>query len=256
MEKPCCDDDRWAGFVDDEIQDRAEQKALASHLLLCPDCAREVGHLLAHKVLTRRPDPASHAPRSLWPQIIAELDRVDGVQRALQSPAPGRRSLVPALVGIGAALIVCALIVRVVALRPVPATAQIAAMHRQVLACAGIYPGSPGTFQAVGSTFGSPPLYVVWQGIGRFGNSFVIHRLALAGRLPISIMTLPSSSLPLDQFDRRVVRGKVYFVAQTPDTAVVVMPGQGMTYVVAAASTVDDILSVCDDVVRRAAALR
>jgi len=256
MDRSCCDDDRLAAFVDGEVESEAEKRQTASHILLCPGCAREVGEMLAQKALAQRPEPEGEAPRELWDRVTAELDRVDGVARALRQQPTGRRSLVPVLAGVGALLIICAIAVRVVLLRPVPVPQQLMAAHQQVLKTVGMYPGSVGGFHAVTTTYRVPRISVEWQGVGRFGNSFAIHRLVMAGRLPVSVIAVPLSSVPLEQFERRVVNGRVRFVAQMPEGAVVVVPDQGMSFVLVAGTTVDDLLSLSSDLVSRVAPLR
>ena len=255
MNRPCCDDDKLAAFVDNEQQSEAERRQTASHILLCPGCAQEVGQMLAQKALTQRAAP-ERAPAGLWERVVDELDRVDGVARALHRLPEGRRSLVPALVAVGVLLILCAIAVRIVVLRPVPVPQQLMALHQQVLRTVGIYPGSAGGFQAVASTYGAPRISVAWQGIGRFGNSFAIHRLVMAGRLPVSVIVVPLSSVPLEQFERRVVNGQVRFVAQMPQGAVVVVPDQGMSYVLVAGTSVDDLLSLAGDLIAQVGPLR
>ncbi len=256
MNSPCCDNDKLAAFVDGEVESEAERRQTASHILLCPGCAREVGEMLAQKALTHRPEPEESAPADLWGRVVAELDRVDGVARALRHAPSGRRSLVPALVAVGAVLIVFAIALRIAVLRPTPVPQQLMAAHQHVLRTVGMYPGGVGGFHAVASTYRAPRISVAWQGLGRFGNSFAIHRLVVAGRLPVSVIAVPLSSVPLDQFDRRVADGRVRFVAQLPEGAVVVVPDQGMSYVLVARTTVDDLLALSPELISRVAPLR
>ncbi len=245
------DDSRLAAWIDDELA--ADQKrALAAHILLCPACAREVGHIAAHKALLPRADTAEEPPRDLWPSLRAELDRVDGVQRAL-SPAPeGRRSLLPVLAAAGLVLILGACYLRSHLLSYVGTTQdQLLAIHGQALEASGLFQPTEGALHAVANSYTPQLPHVAWQAVGRLNGEFAVHRVCLAGRLPVSVISTPAGALTLDGLERRVVAGRVIHVGRGSAGAVVVIQQQGLCHYIVANTTLEDLMPVAEVIFSR-----
>jgi anti-sigma factor RsiW len=232
-------------LVDGQLPE-AHRRPLASHVLLCPECAREVGQLVAHKALLARPASVAQPPQQLWARVLAELDRADGVRRALGPVPAWRPARLPKLVAAGALLIICALLVRFFLTAAPAAGDQFFVAHHQALELSGRHAAAPGYLQAIGISYAHLPLSLVWQAIDKMGNTFALHRLYLAGRLPVSVITLPTEAVPLNSLQRRVVRGKVRFVASDPRGSLVAVLGPGMTHVLVAHTRVEDLLPLAD----------
>lgn len=249
-------DARLAAWVDGELS-ADEEKELASHILLCDECACEVGRMAAHKCLLRRPEPQRlRPPRGLWARLVAELDRVDGVERALGIPTRRRRSLVPVLVACGVILIAAALWARTALLPPpAPIGEQLVAIHDQALQASGLYLGPLEALQAVGNSMAPPRPQVRWQAVGKINGQFMIHRICTAGPLPLSLITAPQAAVPLDALERVVRGGEAYHVASAPTGVAVVAVRQGMSYIFVAHTTLDDLLTLAQRMLRERALL-
>ncbi len=242
-------DSRLAAWVDGELEEE-EQKELASHILLCRDCAAEVGQMAAQKVLCRRPIPEGlTVPRDLWKRITEELNHVDGVQRALSTAPRPRRSLVPVLAVVGVILIAAALYVRAVLLAPsLPLGEQLLRLHGQALGASGIYL-LPNQLHAVGISVNPLRPRVRWQAVGTINGQFVVHRLCTSGHLPFSLISGPPQTLPLSALRRVVVGGQAYYVDETPNGAVVVAVREGIEHIFVAFTTLDDLLQIASNAV-------
>lgn len=252
MSEGCAGDDpRLAAWVDDELA--ADQKrALAAHILLCPSCAREVGHIAAHKALLPRGDTVEEPPRDFWPRLRAELDRVDGVQRALNPAPEGRRSLVPVLAAVGVVLILGACYLRGHLVSKVgTAQDQLLAIHGQALGASGLFQPTRDTLHAVANSYRPGLPRVAWQAVGRLNGEFAIHRVCLAGRLPVSVISAPTGALALDGLERRVVAGRVLHVARASAGAVVVIQQQGLSHYIVANTTLEDLMPVAEVIFSR-----
>jgi anti-sigma factor RsiW len=239
------EDPRLAAWVDDELTPD-QKKALAAHILLCSRCAREVGHMVAHKVLVLRPEAREEPPRALWPAIVAQLDKVDGLERALSPMPTPSRSRLPALVAIGVIMIAGALYLRSAFLTAAPAvTDQLLAVHGQALQASGMYARS-GAMHAVANSYVPLRPHVTWQAIGKLNGAIALHRVCLAGRLPVSIITTPVGAVPLDSLERRIVAGRAYYVGATAAGAVVASQQHGLVHYVVASTTLEDLLPIAE----------
>jgi hypothetical protein len=232
-----------AAWVDGEMPD-AERRRLAGHVVLCDDCAAEAGQMMAEKVLVNRPEPEVAPPAELWGKVVSELDRVDGVQRALTPAAGRRRSLMPVLAAAGVLLIVGALYVRARVLVPESVAGQLLAAHSAALGASGVYNEERRNMQAVGAAIDAPRLAPVWQAVDKFNSAFAVHRLYMAGRTPVSVISVPEDAVPVAGFSRRIVAGREFFVGSEPEGAIVVFRRDGMAVVVMGNTTIEDLLPI------------
>jgi hypothetical protein len=242
-----CDgsDPRLTSLVDGEGA-RDQRRKIASHVVLCRDCAAEVGQMVAQKVLLERGVEAAKAgpPRDLWREIIAGLDKVDGAQTALARRPATRPSRVPALVMAGAALVFVALLASAYVARPTSPTGQLLAAHNQAMAAAGMnLPTGPG-LQSVATGYEPPSLHTRWRAIEKVNGAFAVHRLCMAGRLPVSVISAPAEAVPTAGMERVTISGREMFVAATADGAVVAVLRQGMATVLIANTTPDDLMAI------------
>ncbi|MCX7600130.1 MAG: hypothetical protein N2512_14880 [Armatimonadetes bacterium] len=235
---------KLAAWVDGQAH-KEERRRVASHVILCRDCAAEAGHMLAAKTLLERGGEAASTPppRDLWQRVVAELDRADGAHTALARSLGARPTRLPAIIGAGAILIVVALLVSFYVNRPVGVTDQLLAAHAQALRAAGIIGHvPPSTLHAVGTSLGEPPLVVRWSAIEKLNGAFAIHRLCTAGRLPVSIISVPASAMPAGDMQRVIYRGREMFVGTGPEGSVVVATRQGMATIVMANTQPEELL--------------
>jgi len=240
-----CDgnDPRLAALVDGEMRGD-DRRRMASHVLLCRECAAEVGHMVAEKVLLERGKEAARTgpPRELWRDITRELDRVDGVQTALAWRPSARASRLPALVAVGTVLILAALGLSIYVNRPANVTGQLLAVHGQALDAAGISLYSGPGMRAVATSYEQPSFAVRWRAIERLNGAFAVHRVGLAGRLPVSVISAPADAVPTIGMERVVVRGREMFVGCAPQGTVVAVFRQGMATVLIANTTPEDLV--------------
>lgn len=200
--------------------------------------------MMAEKVLVSRPEPVTEAPRDMWTKVVAELDRVDGVQRALAPTPRRRRSLVPALSVIGVLLIVGALHWSATMTTPASVAGQLLAAHAAALQASHMYNDDQRNLQAVSTSYTTPALVPVWQAIDKFNSAFAIHKLYMAGRTPVSVISVPQDALPVSGMSREIYAGSVFFVASEKDGAVVVYRRDGMAVVLIGNTTVEDLLPI------------
>jgi hypothetical protein len=232
-----------AAWVDGEMPDR-DRRRLAGHVVLCDDCAAEAGQMMAEKVLVSRPEPVTEAPRQLWSKVVAEMDRVDGVQRALAPSPRRRRSLVPALSLAGILLVIGALHFAATMTTPSSVAGQLLAAHAAALSASHMYNDDQRNLQAVSTSYAAPSLVPVWQAVDKFNSSFAVHKLYMAGRTPVSVISVPQDSIPVSGMSRQVHAGSVFFVADEQDGAVVVYRRDGMAEVIIGNTTVEDLLPI------------
>jgi hypothetical protein len=232
-----------AAWVDGEMPDR-DRRRLAGHVVLCDDCAAEAGQMMAEKVLVSRPEPVTEAPPELWSKVAAEMDRVDGVQRALAPSPRRRRSLVPALSLVGLLLILGALHLGARMTTPSSVARQLLAAHAAALSASHMYNDDQRNLQAVSTSYSAPSLVPVWQAIDKFNSAFAIHKLYMAGRTPVSVISVPQDSIPVSGMTRKVVAGSVFFTADEQDGAVVVYRRDGMAVVVMGNTTLEELLPI------------
>ncbi|MGD9519636.1 MAG: anti-sigma factor [Armatimonadota bacterium] len=245
------DDPKLAAWVDDEVVSE-QKRAMAAHILLCPACAREVGHMAAHKALLERPETAEEPPARLWTDLTAQLDRVDGIERALSPAAPGRHSLLPALIAAGVILIVGAVFARSAWMKAnLDVAPQLLALHSETLRASGLYGPASNVLHAVTNSYAPVVPQVTWQAVGKINGAFAFQRVCLAGRLPVSVITTPAGALPLDGLDRCVFAGRVYHIAALPSGAVVAAESQGLCHCIVARTTLDDLLPLASLIVTR-----
>lgn len=233
-----------AAWVDGQAP-KEERRRVASHVILCRQCAAEAGHMLAAKTLLERGEESAKAipPGDLWQRVMAELDRADGVQTALARPFVSRPSRLPAIVGVGAMLIVAALALSFYVSGPVSVTSQLLAAHAQALRAAGIIGHVPtGALHAVGTSVSQPPLVVRWRAIEKLNGAFAIHRVCTAGRLPVSIISVPAGAVPLGDTQRVIYRGREMFVGTAPEGCVIIATRHGMATVVMANARPEELL--------------
>jgi hypothetical protein len=221
-----------------------ERRRLAGHVVLCDDCAAEAGQMMAEKVLVSRPEPVVAPPPELWGKVVSELDRVDGVQRALTPHGARRRSLAPVFAAAGVLLIVGALHLRTIVFTPGSVTGQLLAMHGAALRASHMYNDEQRNLQAVSSSMNAPTLVPIWQAVDKFNSAFAVHRLYLAGRTPVSVISVPEDSVPVSGLSRKVYAGCEFFVGTEPEGAVVIYRRDGMAEVVMGNTTVDDLLPI------------
>jgi len=236
-------DPRLAAWVDGEAP-AEERRRVASHVVLCRECAAEVGHMLAAKTLLERGGESAKAspPPGLWQRVLAELDRADGAQTALTRSVSGQPARLPAIVAVGAVLIFAALLFSFYVNRPAGVTDQFLAAHAQALRAAGIVERLPTALQAVGTSVGYPPLVVRWRAIEKSNGAFAIHRVCTAGRLPVSLISVPAAAVPLTDMQRVIYSGREAFVGTSAEGAVVVTIRQGMATILIANTRPEDLL--------------
>lgn len=238
-------DPRLAAWVDGEVA-KDERRRVASHVILCDDCATEVGHMVAEKALLERGEEAAAAPapKELWGAITSGLDHVDGTHTALARRRATHRYRLPALVGVGATLVALALALSAYMGRPGNMTAQLLALHKQALSSAGMALFPASGLQAVGASYHEPDLYVRWRAIEKLNGAFAIHRLCMAGRLPVSVITLPANAVSTTGMDRVAWHGKQMYIDSTPRGSVAVVVREGMATVVIANTTSEDLMQL------------
>ena len=231
-----------AAWVDGEMPER-DRRRMAGHVILCDDCAAEAGQMMAEKVLVARPEPEVAPPPQLWSQVVTELDRVDGVQRAL-APQARRRSMVPVFAAAGVLLIAGSLYLRSIVFTPGSVVGQLLATHSAAVRASGLYNEEQRNLQAVSSSLSSPTLVPIWQAVDKFNSAFAVHRLYLAGRTPVSVISMPEDAVPVSGLSRQVYAGREFFVGSEPDGAVVIYRNGGMAEVVMGNTTVDELLPI------------
>lgn len=241
-----CEDQqpKLAAWVDGQAP-KEERRQVASHVILCRECAAEAGHMLAAKTLLERGEELVRAvpPQGLWQRILTDLDRADGAQTALARPLGARPTRLPAIVAAGAVLIVAALLVSLQVNRPVGVTEQLLAAHAQALHAAGIIgPVATGAWHAVGTSVGQPPLVVRWRAIEKLNGAFAIHRVCTAGRLPVSVISVSAGAVPLADMQRVIYRGREMFVGTAAQGSVVVTIRQGMATILMANTPPEELL--------------
>ncbi len=230
-----------AAWVDGEMPE-GDRRRMAGHVVLCDDCAAEAGQMMAEKVLVARPEPEVAPPPGLWGKVVSELDRVDGVHRALAPEGARRRSLVPVFAVAGVLLIAGSLYLRSVIFLSGSVAGQLLATHAAAVRASGMYGEDPHNLQAVTTSFRAPTLVPIWQAVDKFNSAFAVHKLYLAGRTPVSVISMPEDAVPLSGFSRQVFAGREFFVATEPQGAVVIYRSDGMAEVVMGNTTVDDLL--------------
>lgn len=235
---------KLAAWVDGQAP-KEERRRVASHVILCRECAAEAGHMLAAKTLLERGGELVRAepPRGLWQRVLAELDRADGAQTALARPLGAQPTRLPAILAAGAALIIAALLVSLYVNRPAGVTDQLLAAHAQALHAAGLIgPVPTGTWHAVGTSVGQPPLVVRWRAIEKLNGALAIHRVCTAGRLPVSVISVPAGAVPLSDMQRIIYRGREIFLGTASEGSVVVTTRQGMATILMANTSPDELL--------------
>ncbi len=230
-----------SAFVDGEMRPHEKMRA-ASHILLCPHCAAEAGHLLAAKSLVSMPTRQAAVPEDLWSKISRRLEEADAARAALEQPAP-RRSLVPSLAAAGLVCIAFALILRLALLRPQSSdAATLSALHERALIALGA-PPVPEHWHAVAAST-RPPLRMAFQAIDRAGSRYLLHRLYLLGRLPISVLMAPPGTFDTSGMVRRRVDGYVAHLGAAGDTAIAIISLPHMDVAAVSHTAPEDLLHI------------
>ena len=95
-------------LVDDELRGR-EQRRVAAHVAVCPDCRGIAGATLASKRMLGAKGQPLDVPLGSWDRVARALDEADSVATAMHAASRGRAfPLVPALAACGIVLIVAA----------------------------------------------------------------------------------------------------------------------------------------------------
>ncbi len=226
-------------FIDGELP-TGPQRALARHLLECPDCAAQAGRLLAVKYYlganATEPEPLEPG---FWGRLEQALDVVDAVAaRAARQPAPTRplRRRVGALAGAGLVLVLAAWVLRLTTVPPPVQPEALARAHNGLVlqvAQGPIIPAAwtPGQVQRTGRTW--LPQARLDQALGTTG---VQHQLYSVSSLPLSAFTLPASSLPRKRMmPVRVDRQEFYVTAERETNLVAWRRGEEWEVLAAAA---------------------
>lgn len=209
-------------FVDGELP-AGQQRAVARHLLDCPDCAARAGRLLAVKYyLGAGAEEPAPLGAGFWARLDQALDLVDAVaERAAARPITPAARRAWALAGAGVFLILAAWVLRLATLPPpVPPETLIRAHEGLALRI----PQSPLT-PAAWAPGQSPRTGRTWLPQARLdqavGTTAIHQHLYRVSSLPLSAFTLPSSSLAKHRLQFVRLEAGMYYVAAGERTSIV-----------------------------------
>ncbi len=103
-----------SAFVDSELPSEQRGK-LASHIVTCQWCSRQIGTIYSLKVLASGPDQQpARVPRGFWKRARQSLDEIDAVARKVVSIGPSRAPAwrLAALAATGVLMIILAVGIR------------------------------------------------------------------------------------------------------------------------------------------------
>jgi hypothetical protein len=232
-------------FVDGELP-AGQQRALARHLLDCPECAAHAGRLLAVKYYlgahAEEPAPLS---AGFWARLNQALDLVDAVaeRAAARRVAPAARRAW-ALAGAGVFLILAAWVLRLAALPPPVQPEALIRAHEGLILQVPQGPmtpaaWAPGQSQRAGRTW--LPQARLDQALGATAIS---QHLYSVSSLPLSAFTLPHSGLAAQRLFPIRVGMEQYYVSAGDPTSLVAWRDGDNWQVLAADTPLPQLLSL------------
>ena len=244
MRTPECnpDDDRLSALVDGDLGDR-DRRLVAQHVLVCPECSRSVGRLIATKRLVEGPELACEPPVGFWEQTRRRLDEVDGLRAQVSWIPPQARRLV-AIAAIGLILISGAVIMETALLPSLRTSALLVQAHGRLteVAWAGMPAGG------VCSAVSVAPAQTSWRPVSRallrIDGRLVVHTCYQVGRCPVSVFDGPPDWQPLSPGEILTVLPNGLEIGRTGDTSLVSWEADGTRSALVARTTPEHLVEL------------
>lgn len=241
------EEENLSAFVDGELP-AGQHRLVARHLMDCPECAAQAGHLLAVKrYLALKSEEPAVLGEAFWQRLDQAIDLVDAIAaRANVPPTPPRaRRRAVALAGVGALLILAALVFRVAAVPAQVRPSTFVRAHQSL--SAAFFHGpvapvawTPGDQQQAGRT---------WLPQARLDQALaadITQQLYSVASLPLSVFTVPGSRLDLKRLQPITVGAQEYYVATEGRTSLLAWWQHDRWQVLAADTSLSQLLTLAE----------
>lgn len=241
------EEENLSAFVDGELPS-GQHRLVARHLMDCPECAAQAGHLLAVKrYLALKAEEPAVLGEAFWQRLDQAIDLVDAVAaRASLPPTPPRaRRRAVAFAGVGVLLIVAALAFRLAAAPTPIAPSALVRAHQNLLAEFSGGPVAPAAWapadqQQAGRT---------WLPQARLDQALaagITQQLYSVASLPLSVFTVPSSRLDLNRLQPILAGAREYYVATEGRTSLLAWRQNDRWEVLAADTSLSQLLTLAE----------
>lgn len=242
---PITEDDVNA-LVDNELRGR-EQRRVAAHVAVCPDCGATAGASLAAKRVLGAKGQPLEVPVGSWERLRGALDQADSVAVAMRAQPRGRSlPLVPALAACGLLFIIGAVAWHN---RAGTDTGHGALFVRNHEAASALMMRAPQL--AVHDVTVGNASRATWAPVGRwlmpFNGEFVDHTFFRVGRTPISQFIVSSQAFDAGGLDSiRTPDGSRYLVRVEQGGSVVAWEAGGLMHVLVARIGPNQLLALAE----------
>ncbi len=228
-----CEDIRElvSALADDELDGRL-RKLVSAHLLMCPDCSREAGELMAARGLVVRQATNAEVPIGFMDRMHARLDEVSEVREHVHQHSPTRRMTV--IAAAGAIAVSVAIIISTVFFMRTDRAFDLAQLHQQLAVSAAPDRGGLDGFTAVGRDLSQQRWREVRQAIVRINGTYVNYSLYHVGDVPVSVFEGPYAWEPYRCTRRNTERFDGMDVRQVGEQAMTTWQHSAQRYVLTA----------------------
>ena len=238
------DDEGLAGLVDGDLPER-ERRREAQHVLTCPTCSREVGRMLATKMLLAKAELDAEPPPDLWDETTRRLDQVDGLRARVSWLPPQTRRLV-AIAAVGIIMISSAVILKTSVLSSMSKPALLVQAHDRLSEGPWAAAAPGGAYSAVSVT----PSAISWKPIRRallkLDGTLISHTVYQVGRCPVSLFEGPAEWQPLERGELLARPSNGLEVGRAGDTCLVSWETGGVRSALVARTTPRDLVELAE----------